>query len=148
MLNFQSSGVGLSLIQTQSHIPPRSTSFSSGPSFFSASEFFSASDQELAPENYPEDYPVSTGQLAARQLPRWIQIVAIRTFIMLNSHLSNSLDKFVLLMVPQDLRILGFLFINRKSQIINRRSQIDLAEFSDLEIADRIFFCFIDRKSH
>tara|TARA_B100000035_G_scaffold165978_1_gene141608 strand:- start:770 stop:1174 length:405 start_codon:yes stop_codon:yes gene_type:complete len=70
MLNFQSSGVGLSLIQTQSHIPPRLTSFSSGPSFFSASEFFSASDQELAPENYPEDcpedYPVSTGQIAAR----------------------------------------------------------------------------------
>ena len=66
MLNFQSSGVGLSLIQTQSHTPPRSTSFSSGPSFFSASEFFSASDQELAPENYPEDYPVSTGQIAAR----------------------------------------------------------------------------------
>jgi len=60
MLNFQSSGVGLSLIQTQSHIPPRSTSLSSGPSFFSAS------DQELATENYPEDYPGSTGQVAAR----------------------------------------------------------------------------------
>ena len=65
MLNFQSSGIGLSLIQIQSHIPPRLTSFSSGPSFFSASEFFSASDQELAAHN-PEDYPGSTGQVAAR----------------------------------------------------------------------------------
>lgn len=64
MLNFQSSGIGLSLIQIQSHIPPRSTSLSSGPSFFSASEFFSASDQEWAPEYYP----VSTGQIAARGL--------------------------------------------------------------------------------
>ncbi len=63
MLNFQSSGVGLSLIQTQSHIPPRSTSFSSGPSIFRLP------DQELAahtPEDNPEDYPGSTGQVAAR----------------------------------------------------------------------------------
>ena len=63
MVNFQSSGVGLSLIQTQSHIPPRPTSHSSG------SSFFSASDQERAahnPEDNPEDYPGSTGQVAAR----------------------------------------------------------------------------------
>ena len=63
MLNFQSSGVGLSLIQTQSHIPPGPLVFSSGPSFFSAS------DQERAahsPEDCPEDYPGSTGQVAAR----------------------------------------------------------------------------------
>ena len=59
MLNFQSSGVGLSLIQTQSHIPPRSASFSSGPSIFSPPE------QELA-EDSSEDYPGSTGQVAAR----------------------------------------------------------------------------------
>ena len=59
MLNFQSSGVGLSLIQTQSHIPPGPLVFSSGPSFFSAS------DQEQAAHS-PEDYPGSTGQVAAR----------------------------------------------------------------------------------
>ena len=64
MLNFQSSGIGLSLIQIQSHIPPRLTSFSSGPSIFRLP------DQELAahnPEDSPEDYPGSTGQVA-----RWI----------------------------------------------------------------------------
>jgi len=61
MIGFQSSGVGLSLIQTQSHIPPRSTSFSSGPSIFSPP------DQELA-EDSPEDYPGSTGQVAVRGL--------------------------------------------------------------------------------
>ena len=63
MLNFQSSGIGLSLIQIQSHIPPRLTSFSSGPSIFRLP------DQELAahnPEDSPEDYPGSTGQVAAR----------------------------------------------------------------------------------
>jgi hypothetical protein len=59
MVNFQSSGVGLSLIQTQPHIPPRSTSFSSGPSFFIAS------DQGRAAYS-PEDYPGSAGQVAAR----------------------------------------------------------------------------------
>ena len=68
MLNFQSSGIGLSLIQIQYHIPPRLTSFSSGPSFFQP-VIFSASDQELAahtPEDTPEDYPGSAGQVAAR----------------------------------------------------------------------------------
>jgi hypothetical protein len=59
MLNFQNSGVGLSLIQIQSHIPPRPTSFSGRPSIFSPP------DQELA-EDSPEDYPGSTGQVAAR----------------------------------------------------------------------------------
>ena len=35
-IDFQNRATKLSLIQTWSHIPPRSTSFSSGPSFFLA----------------------------------------------------------------------------------------------------------------
>lgn len=61
MIGFQNRAAKLSLIQTWSHIPPRSTSFSSGPSIFSPP------DKELA-EDSPEDYPGSTGQVAVRGL--------------------------------------------------------------------------------
>ena len=132
MLNFQSSGVGLSLIQTQSHIPPRSTSLSSGPSFF-----------------YSQRSGAGPGKLPGR-LPgihRASRSSRPGDLNSSNSHIYNV--KLALVELSRQIcspngapgsSDLGVSIY--KSQIADHKSQIAnwSGEFSDLEIADRIFF--------